>query len=306
MSTAQQYAEHQRERLAQIRAATEKERLLLHTHRTIATGLGAAADGGGNAAAGEDGAAVSPSRRGGQPPASPTPTSRAAQQLLDPHVQPPHVPQPSSSLLERLAYGTRPSVVIANQLSGRAQELEAQEETLRQEDDELQHSEALMERRVEKLNSLKKELLQRLVMLQGMEVTQRDAEQRLDGEMADLLKQHESIRERQREGQHQRGLAATEQAQREAALAAGRAKLLDRAGDMQRAAGRMRQQQQEQAERVQGLELLRVARQRLVEDLERDAARDEGRLRDIELQAAADLRAEIERRQAGLAATAMR
>ena len=301
-STAQRYAEQQRERLEQIRLATEKERLLLHSHRTAAQGMHSPA----LDATPHNGAdVVSPSRAAG-----PVPVSRAMQFLADAdagsntNVHPQHFQ--ASSLLERLAYGTRPSVVIANQLSGRAQELQAQEDALRAEDDALQGQEALMERRVDKLNMLKKELLQRLVMLEYMAKEQRDAEHLLDADLATILGQQDDARERQRAQGHQGGVQATEQAQREAALAAGRKKLLDKEADMQKATGRMRQQQLEQADRVRGLEQTLAAKLRFVEDLERDAGRDELRLRDVELQAAADLRAEIERRQAFLAVTAMR
>ena len=154
-----------------------------------------------------------------------------------------------------------------------------------------------LERRLDKLNALKKELLSRLVTLQYTEREQRETEAMLDGELTDLARKQEDLRERQREIQHQKSVRATELAQREAALAAARKKLQDKEVEQQKITQRLRQQTLELEDRVRGLELQLSTRLRLVEDLERDALREEMRIRDDELQAANDLRVEIDRRQ---------
>jgi colicin import membrane protein len=291
-SAVQRYAEQQRDRLEQIRAATEKERQLLQLHLR-APAVTADCQQSDPQSPGQLGAGIQHSHH--DYGASPNSRIGADGGYRQPETQ-----------LERLAYGARPSVVIASQLTRRAQELQAEEEELRRAEPDLDAQERAMEARVLRLNAAKKELLQRLAMLQAMDGAQREAEQALDQDLTEVQRSHDAAKDRMREQQHRMSSHAAEQAQREAALQAARKKFGDKEAEYHRAAGRLRQQLLEQEDRVRSLEAAVAQRHRAAEDAERDAAREEMRLRDDELQALSDLRAEMERRQAMLAVAAAR
>ena len=105
-------------------------------------------------------------------------------------------------------------------------------------------------------------------------------------------------RQRLREISHQKQLLENDQAERQAKLNLSRKKLGDRETEQSKAIQRLKQQLNDQEDRVRGLELQLTSRVRAADDLERDVHRQMQLQRDQELAAIEELRADIQRSRA--------
>lgn len=180
----------------------------------------------------------------------------------------------------------------------REEELRRLMTSLAKEEDELREEEAKVDRRLAAAEDAKRELLSTMIALQYREAELKDRSDMLDEEEAAARQHVDDAKQRIREINHQRELLEHDQVERQSKLSLSQKKVADRQAEQSKVIQRLKQQLNEQEDRVRSLEMQYMSRVRAVDDLEREVHRQTQLQRDAELAAIEDLRADIQRTRA--------
>jgi hypothetical protein len=189
---------------------------------------------------------------------------------------------------------------ISHDLRIRSKRLLENERELAAEERALDAAESDLSSKMESIEQKKRELLQRLQRAQQVEHALVEREQRTSRREESTRQKFASLHEKEREQRRSQQLLADEFAERKATLESGRRKVEERQAEEARSLQRLHAQIREMEERLRTGEMQITVKSRTLDDAERDIARDEMKLHDVQLYRIDALRRDIDYRVAAL------
>lgn len=255
-TSLEQFAAAQRERLEQIRRATEHEQALLS-------------------------GAQLPTREGG----------------LSSSVSPRR-----GSTADGATDGSTAASISRSRVDHRQDDREAMlqqmADKLTRDDAVLRDEEKKVDGRLQRAEEMKRQLLSQLVALQYREQELKSRSAVLDEDEMHARAQQDEVRLRMRELSHQSQAIEHDISERRAKFEASKTRLDVKQQEQHRVVQRLRQQQHEHDDRIRSLEWQVAAKMKACDDLEREQSRAEVAQRDAELAAIEELRQDIQRTKA--------